>query len=282
MISEEDKEKVKQLRLSGMSYKDVAKQLGYSRDEVRNYCKKIPELYGRKDFSNCNSDDKIQCSISNINPHIKYISGYTKVKEKVHVKCLVCGYEFDRVYMYLTQRYAPCPECKHKETEKQKIKTQELKEKERKEFKAHREQKRQVEKERQEREKIELNTFTCKECGKKFIHIKQGKKKFCSNECARKNAHRKRIPKEKRISKDKIIDKDITLMSLYKRDMGVCYLCGEKCDYSDYVIRNGTVICGDWYPSIDHIVPVSKGGEHSWKNVKLAHRRCNYLKRDRI
>ena len=40
MISEEDKEKVKQLRLSGMSYKDVAKQLGYSRDEVRNYCKK--------------------------------------------------------------------------------------------------------------------------------------------------------------------------------------------------------------------------------------------------
>ena len=76
--------------------------------------------------------------------------------------------------------------------------------------------------------------------------------------------------------------KDITLMSLYKRNMGVCYLCGEKCDYSDYVIRNGTVICGDWYSSIDHIVPVSKGGEHSWKNVKLAHRRCNYLKRDRI
>ena len=68
--------------------------------------KKNPELYGRKDFSNCNSDDKIQRSISNINPHIKYISGYTKVKEKVHVKCLVCGYEFDRVYMYLCQKVA--------------------------------------------------------------------------------------------------------------------------------------------------------------------------------
>lgn len=281
MISDEDKEKVKQLRLSGTSYKNVAKQLGYSRDEVRNYCKKIPGLHGRKDFSNYNSDNKIQLSISSINSHIKYINGYTKVKEKVHVKCLVCGCEFDRVYMHLTQKHVPCPECKQKEIEKQKIETQERREERQREFKVQREQERQVKRERQKKEKIKNNTFTCKECGKKFIHIKQGKKKFCSKECARKNAHRNRIPKEKRIPKDRIIDKDITLMSLYKRDMGVCYLCGEKCNYSDYVVKNGTVICGDWYPSIDHVIPASKGGEHSWKNVKLAHRRCNYLKSDK-
>ncbi|MFC9724785.1 HNH endonuclease [Bacillus cereus] len=34
----------------------------------------------------------------------------------------------------------------------------------------------------------------------------------------------------------------------------------------------------DYYPSIEHIIPVSKGGTHTWDNVKLDHRKCNYLK----
>ena len=31
---------------------------------------------------------------------------------------------------------------------------------------------------------------------------------------------------------------------------------------------------------LHHVVPLAKGGEHSWGNVALAHRRCNYLKSD--
>jgi 5-methylcytosine-specific restriction endonuclease McrA len=27
--------------------------------------------------------------------------------------------------------------------------------------------------------------------------------------------------------------------------------------------------------SMDHLVPLSKGGDHSWANVALAHRSCN-------
>lgn len=56
------------------------------------------------------------------------------------------------------------------------------------------------------------------------------------------------------------------------------HLCGGLCDWEDYVVRDGVVICGDWYPSIDHVIPVSKGGLHSWENVKLAHRKCNTRK----
>ncbi len=33
-------------------------------------------------------------------------------------------------------------------------------------------------------------------------------------------------------------------------------------------------------PTIDHIVPVSKGGKHSMSNVQCAHSRCNSLRRD--
>ena len=31
----------------------------------------------------------------------------------------------------------------------------------------------------------------------------------------------------------------------------------------------------DRAPSIDHLIPVSDGGAHTWDNVALAHRTCN-------
>lgn len=39
---------------------------------------------------------------------------------------------------------------------------------------------------------------------------------------------------------------------------------------------------GDNYPSVDHIVPLAKGGLHSWDNVQLAHFKCNTLKGARV
>lgn len=79
-----------------------------------------------------------------------------------------------------------------------------------------------------------------------------------------------------------LVDKDITVMGLFKRDAGVCYLCGRRCNAEDYVMNGETFIAGDWYPSIDHVIPLAKGGKHSWDNVRLAHRRCNSLKSDKI
>jgi 5-methylcytosine-specific restriction endonuclease McrA len=39
--------------------------------------------------------------------------------------------------------------------------------------------------------------------------------------------------------------------------------------------------CGRAADSIDHVMPRSRGGEHSWENVAAACRRCNLHKRDR-
>lgn len=77
-----------------------------------------------------------------------------------------------------------------------------------------------------------------------------------------------------------MVDKDITVPSLFKRDGGVCYLCGKPCRMDDFIVKDGTIICGDWYPSIDHVVPLARGGLHAWENVRLAHRICNSMKRD--
>jgi 5-methylcytosine-specific restriction endonuclease McrA len=34
--------------------------------------------------------------------------------------------------------------------------------------------------------------------------------------------------------------------------------------------------------SIDHIVPIARGGEHEWDNVQPAHLGCNIQKNDRV
>jgi 5-methylcytosine-specific restriction endonuclease McrA len=48
------------------------------------------------------------------------------------------------------------------------------------------------------------------------------------------------------------------------RDGGRCQYCGARAD------------------SIDHVVPRSKGGPHTWDNVVAACRPCNTSKRDRL
>ena len=118
----------------------------------------------------------------------------------------------------------------------------------------------------------------CKWCGKTFHGTKW--QKYCSINCqdrAKNSSHARAIKKAK------IIDNTITLDKLYRRDKGICWICGEACDYEDNrVNERGFFIAGNMYPSIDHVYPLSKGGNHTWGNVKLAHRYCNSLKRDKV
>lgn len=48
---------------------------------------------------------------------------------------------------------------------------------------------------------------------------------------------------------------------IYKRDGGRCHICGRRVAKKDM--------------SLDHLVPVSKGGDHVRTNVRLAHLACN-------
>lgn len=40
--------------------------------------------------------------------------------------------------------------------------------------------------------------------------------------------------------------------------------------------------CGGRAETMDHVVPRSRGGQHTWENVVAACRRCNAKKRDRL
>lgn len=56
----------------------------------------------------------------------------------------------------------------------------------------------------------------------------------------------------------------ISRRSVFARD-------GHRCQY-----------CGSAAENIDHVVPRSRGGTHTWDNVVAACRRCNAAKEDRL
>ena len=72
-------------------------------------------------------------------------------------------------------------------------------------------------------------------------------------------------------------DETINLEKVVKKNKGICQICGKPIDWND--IENGHIKRN--YPTVDHIIPFSKGGTHTWDNVQLAHMSCNAGKCDR-
>ena len=65
-----------------------------------------------------------------------------------------------------------------------------------------------------------------------------------------------------------------TDIEIHERYGWMCYLCGTAVD------RRVDPLHPD-APSIDHMVPLSKGGQHTRSNVARAHLHCNSSKQDR-
>lgn len=63
-------------------------------------------------------------------------------------------------------------------------------------------------------------------------------------------------------------DASISLHKLYVRAKGICALCHRS------IIPKQA--------SLDHKIPLSKGGTHTWGNVQLAHLTCNLRKGTKI
>lgn len=163
--------------------------------------------------------------------------------------------------------------------------------------------KHEQEKKRAEAEKADalfhlLNdkAHTCSVCGRQFsiaefienkgLTLIPTEPKYCSKECEKKHNNRKRkewkkrrgVPDSHRHRAKKYgcaYDPSVTLAKLIKRDGLRCAICGEMCDPND---RSWSDFAGPMSPSIDHIVPMSKGGGHTWNNVQIAHIICNSYK----
>lgn len=113
-------------------------------------------------------------------------------------------------------------------------------------------------------------TRKCRECNKTFIaRSKIGA--FCTPHCADKShsriAHRRRRAKVSGVRVEAVNPSIV-----FQRDKWKCQLCGCK------VLRSKRGECDPRSPELDHIIPLSQGGEHSYRNTQCACRACNQAK----
>lgn len=98
----------------------------------------------------------------------------------------------------------------------------------------------------------------CRYCSEHFVR-RNRPSPYCSSRCRRKDAPDPVRPSDRRI--------------VFERDGFVCQLCDEPTEPDADPLS-------DWYPTVDHIVPQSKGGGHEPENLRCAHRWCNSVRGD--
>lgn len=120
----------------------------------------------------------------------------------------------------------------------------------------------------------------CTECGRPFLaSVRKPANCFCSRRCKnrawkRSNpAARKIIDVRRRMRKRAAYVADVSRSEIFERDQWVCRICRGPVDRS-LPPRHPLAA------SLDHIIPLAKGGTHEPANVQLAHQRCNAAKRD--
>lgn len=116
----------------------------------------------------------------------------------------------------------------------------------------------------------------CPECRKVFTVRVRRDKTYCSTICGKRSAkcdinHRRRVRLRNAGSSAKI--SRVIRSQIYDRDQWTCQICRRKVNPKHKYPHLMS-------PTLDHIVPVSKGGGHEPINVQLAHWICNSRRRD--
>ena len=88
---------------------------------------------------------------------------------------------------------------------------------------------------------------------------------------ARDTARRKRARVTRAIREKDAFVEEVDRATVCDRDNWTCHICGGPVDHT----VDGNNPLG---PSLDHVIPLSAGGAHSYDNVRLAHRKCNTVK----
>lgn len=90
----------------------------------------------------------------------------------------------------------------------------------------------------------------------------------CSPKCGRRGAKDKRRALERQA-----FVAPVSRIQVYERDRWTCQLCGKP-------VMRGKVVPHPKAPTLDHVIPLSRGGTHEPANVQLAHYWCNTIKSD--
>lgn len=122
---------------------------------------------------------------------------------------------------------------------------------------------------------FQLNKFCSVDCNKqskinsRILYKTTDVYKELKRERRRNGTHKKRVIKKG--NKYQLIYRRI----LFQRFNYVCQGCNVKCVHPNDINYND-----DNCATIDHIKPISKGGDHTYINTQLLCRKCNSIKRD--
>lgn len=176
----------------------------------------------------------------------------------------------------------------------------------------------QLEKKREERAARQLPVHVCVQCGETWTSTHK-RSKFCSSKCVNKHTDlhnpircsesdcdrgvrakgmcsmhwRRKARADGRESPDAWSERrkanyhkrraqklgtqveDLRPIDIYERDIWLCGLCMTPVDPE-------SAWPDPMSPSLDHILPLSRGGTHTYENVQLAHLTCNVSKGNRV
>lgn len=275
--------KILELRQNGMTMDEIADALNITEGIVGGICK-VNGYGGRVRSGWENKRDNLlranQVAIQKLRDKgeltyktlveslgCEYLGGYTNSDGYINVRYLQCGHDgrLSCTTLRSTKQVRPCAICAEEqrqfvadEMERKKAEAKEA-------ARIEREAKEAADRAEREAKRHRI----CKECGLEFVSSSGS---YCSDQCRRRSANRQKEAK-RRGYKQKI-----PLTKLYSRDGGTCYICGCSCDFNDYEMIDGAFVVGPSYPTVEHVIPLCRGGDDSWENVKLACHKCNSAK----
>lgn len=254
--SRELKAEMRAYKAEGHTNKEVAERFRANYESTKTICRRVSPQTNKGENARRSFLDKL----ANY-PDWEYIDGYKQSDGTVRCRCKNCG-TISEISCQRVRKGEPveCPECRRRE----KL-INEHYGKQRKFIQA-------LNREQRKLNRI-LKYHECLVCGKMT-----DRPMYCSSRCSKRISWHNGEVKRRAKIQAAMVDKDISLETLYKRDKGVCYICGEICKWDDYKRKGKWFVAGEEYPSIDHVIPLSKGGKHSWDNVRLACRGCNTRK----
>ena len=270
MYSEQFKRGALCLVRLGVSTYEISDSLGISRDTLGRWMKAAGLSRGRGGgcVARNNARRKAAALSLRLDRVREHLGGRFDIVREVDTKryvlrCRGCGHEFERCIDMRCE--TECPECRRREVERREAERAETM------------KKRAL---MQRIVNIIAYEHVCPECGRMF-RSGNPQQVYCSKGCADRASWRRRgngdhIKRAKRFGVE--YDRSITLERLIERDGQTCYICGKRCTMDDR--RWGSY--GPDYPTVDHVVPLSKGGAHTWDNVRIACGECNVAKGDSV
>ena len=124
----------------------------------------------------------------------------------------------------------------------------------------------------------------CATCGTTFDKTRSSHRVYCSDECRDIMMRKLKAERNRQIGKNHnararhygVVREPVNKTRVFIRDKWTCQRCGCKTP------KRLVGLNIDNSPELDHIIPLSKGGPHTYSNVRCICRRCNIEKSDKL